>query len=50
MVQNWVAISSLAFPRDIVQASEDHMSQVKDAPFAAFLFSTDLLHNIIVLP
>lgn len=41
--QNWAAVSSSALPRDIVQASEAPMSQVKDAPFAEFLFFTDLI-------
>lgn len=50
LVQNWAAVSISALSRDVTQDNEDHMTQVKNYPFAAFLFFTGLIYEVLVLP
>lgn len=48
LVQNWAAISISALSRDVTQDNEDHMTQVKNYPFAAFLFFTGLIYEVVL--
>lgn len=50
LVQNRAAISISALSRDVTQGNEDHMTQVKNYPFAALLFFTGLIYKVVVLP